>query len=382
MSATWDSKAVKTTPILADEILIIDTEDSRNQKRATIDSIVSGDSDGVFVFSDESTQQQASTPDGITGDVSTAKFLQEEEVATEGTTPEGVFFKPDGTKMFIVELVGSKLQSYDLTTSWDVKSSSPTFAYNISEDALATDVFFRPDGLKMYIVGRSNVKVYEYDLATAWVISSGVTFVQDFGFMSVDDSPHGLVFRPDGLKMFIGGQENNSIYEFDLTTAWNITTASATADETFVVTEDAELDNMRFSQDGTNMYVLGQLSDTIYHFTLSTPWDISTSTALSVSEFDVSTQNTIPTSIFIKPDNAKLYLIGVSIPASIFEFDLGIVSKGISLFDVIDLPLLAAAPVDPDIDVGRLYVKEVDANNHGLFIKIKQSDVITEVQIV
>lgn len=38
MSAIWDSKSEKPNPISADEILIIDTEDGRNQKRATLGS--------------------------------------------------------------------------------------------------------------------------------------------------------------------------------------------------------------------------------------------------------------------------------------------------------------------------------------------------------
>jgi len=33
MSVTWDTKSEKTTTIGADEVLLIDTEDSRNQKR-------------------------------------------------------------------------------------------------------------------------------------------------------------------------------------------------------------------------------------------------------------------------------------------------------------------------------------------------------------
>lgn len=42
MSATWDSKALKATPVSADEVLIIDTADGRNQKRATVSSIAGG----------------------------------------------------------------------------------------------------------------------------------------------------------------------------------------------------------------------------------------------------------------------------------------------------------------------------------------------------
>ena len=42
MSAIWDTKALKAVPLNADEILIIDTADSRNQKRATIASLPFG----------------------------------------------------------------------------------------------------------------------------------------------------------------------------------------------------------------------------------------------------------------------------------------------------------------------------------------------------
>jgi len=39
MSATWDTKNLKATPLAADELLLIDTADSRNQKRVTLSSL-------------------------------------------------------------------------------------------------------------------------------------------------------------------------------------------------------------------------------------------------------------------------------------------------------------------------------------------------------
>lgn len=47
MSATWDSKGVKAVPVSADEVLIIDTEDGRNQKRATLATIPFGTTSNV-----------------------------------------------------------------------------------------------------------------------------------------------------------------------------------------------------------------------------------------------------------------------------------------------------------------------------------------------
>lgn len=55
MSATWDSKGIKSTPINNDEVLIIDTENSRNQKRATLSSINESLSPNVKAYSDSET---------------------------------------------------------------------------------------------------------------------------------------------------------------------------------------------------------------------------------------------------------------------------------------------------------------------------------------
>lgn len=52
---TWDAKALKATPLAADEILLIDTADSRNQKRATITSLPK---DGIESINGDTTPAQ------------------------------------------------------------------------------------------------------------------------------------------------------------------------------------------------------------------------------------------------------------------------------------------------------------------------------------
>jgi len=67
MSATWDTKNLKATPLAADELLVIDTADSRNQKRVTISSLDAaiGHVDGPLSSLDNSVP----TFDGITGKI-------------------------------------------------------------------------------------------------------------------------------------------------------------------------------------------------------------------------------------------------------------------------------------------------------------------------
>ncbi len=55
MSATWDDKGSKATPVAADEVLIIDTADSRNQKRATLTTLPTSNSFTTIDFNSTST---------------------------------------------------------------------------------------------------------------------------------------------------------------------------------------------------------------------------------------------------------------------------------------------------------------------------------------
>lgn len=61
MSATWDSKGIKATPVSADEILLIDTADSRNQKRATLSSLPTSSSAEAGITA-STTQTQGQQP--------------------------------------------------------------------------------------------------------------------------------------------------------------------------------------------------------------------------------------------------------------------------------------------------------------------------------
>lgn len=40
-----------------------------------------------------------------------------------------------------------------------------------------------------------------------------------------------------------------------------------------------------------------------------------------------------------------------------------------------------SAPGDPSTSIGRLYIKQLDVNNEGLFLKIKKAGIISEMQL-
>ena len=67
----------------------------------------------------------------------------------------------------------------------------------------------------MYIVGNTGNDVNEYDLSTAWDISTAV-YLQNFSVATEDVTPTGIFFNPDGSKMYVVGEAGDDINEYDL----------------------------------------------------------------------------------------------------------------------------------------------------------------------
>jgi DNA-binding beta-propeller fold protein YncE len=160
---------------------------------------------------------------GTAWDISTASYLQGFSVAAQGTSPTELFFKPDGTKMYIIEAAGDDVNEYDLGTAWNVSTASFLQLFSIAtEEINPSGIFFKPDGLKMYITGTTSDAVHEYDLGTAWDISTA-SFVQNFSVATEDGTPQGMFFKPDGAKMYILGSTNDVVYQYSTVSSSNTT---------------------------------------------------------------------------------------------------------------------------------------------------------------
>jgi hypothetical protein len=77
----------------------------------------------------------------------------------------------------------------------------------------------------MYIIGSTGDDVNEYDLSTAWDISTA-SYLQNFSVSAQESGPSGVFFKPDGLKMYVIGFSGDDVNEYNLSTAWDVTTAS------------------------------------------------------------------------------------------------------------------------------------------------------------
>jgi DNA-binding beta-propeller fold protein YncE len=240
-------------------------------------------------------------------------------VSAQDTSPQGLFFKPDGLKMYIVGRAGEDIGEYDLSTAWGISTASLLQTFSVAaQETSPNDLFFKPDGTKMYLVGSSDDEVNEYDLSTAWDISTA-SFLQNFSVGAQETNPNDLFFKPDGTKMYVLGRTGDDIGEYDLSTAWDISTASFL--QLFSVSaQDTLPGGVFFRDDGTKMYIVGTGGEDVNEYDLSTAWDISTASFLQL--FSVELQEIDPSGVFFKPDGTQMFISGVR-TAAIYSYTLG-----------------------------------------------------------
>ena len=106
----------------------------------------------------------------------------------------------------------------------------------------------------MFILGEGNGAVYAYNLSTGFDVSTA-SFINNFSVASQENSPQGLAFNNDGTKMFITGDGGKDVNEYTLSTGFDVSTASF-VDSFDISSEDGLPNGLAFNSDGTKMFVL------------------------------------------------------------------------------------------------------------------------------
>ena len=160
---------------------------------------------------------------------------------------------------------------------------------NVTGDYLTMALTFNNDGTKMYTssmrAGATGDRLYEYDLTTAYNISTATlrTSINVGTYSGSSTNIHGamqVVFNNDGTKMFIA-DHHKTIIEWTLTTPYDIDTASTTynAGQGYDTNANQKRPtSVAFNNDGTKMFVTGnhkaENPQSIHEYTLDTPFVI------------------------------------------------------------------------------------------------------------
>jgi len=251
-------------------------------------------------------------------DLSTLIYDNEDKEMQVGgiVQPGGLFIKPDGKRAWyacdeqqdgvgIIEVVMEEAHKPSTAIHSGVIDT-----YMSSFSGGPNDIYFKDDGTRCYLMSQNTDKIYQFSLSDSWDIrTASLDDSSDFLYVgSQENAPQGMTFGDNGSKLYVQGHAGDDVNQYDLSTAWDLKTASFTAVSTNKVGTDTY--GIDISADGTTLITI-QNSDDIGYHTLSTAWDIST---LSTENGDVNigTAETTPRAGRFAADGYKLYLTGTN----------------------------------------------------------------------
>lgn len=248
--------------------------------------------------------------------VYTGDFL---DVAAVETGLYGPFFSPDGIFMYISGTSSARIHQFTLSTAWAVATATLTRNYDPSAQvSIPFSVYLREDGLRLYVAGGLAGRVYQYNLSTAWNLSTMSYSGNSDDVSSQEPQVLGVFFKDDGSKMYVTGA-SDAVYEYSLSTAWDVSTSTYTGVSLNVTVEEGGPSGLFFKPDGKVMYVTGSVGDAVHEYALSTAWALST--AVYTRSASLSAQDTSPRGSFFRPDGRKMY-VGGAISDAVLEYNL------------------------------------------------------------
>lgn len=161
---------------------------------------------------------------------------------------------------------------------------------------------FKLDGTVLYITihntagGSPNDSVCAYSLLTPWDVST-ITLPRIGCSIASPVSPttnYGQYFSPDGYNLFLANGLSNCILKYTLSTPWDVTTSSYSPGNLFSGGTLTSPGYLEFSPDGLFMFVTVS-GGLLKKYSLTTPWVINTgvveSQSISFNSNDFTFQN-------------------------------------------------------------------------------------------
>ena len=307
------------------------------------------------------------------------------DTTSDNATPAGIHFNTDGTKVFVVGTndVEDEVNEYSLTTAFDISTTqSITRRLAIGTNELGAPMSdlhpygltFNGDGTKLYISGNQNNKIFELDLGSAFNISSAtkVGELATFSHSNGDPTACGITFNNDGTKLFLAGFANHRIVYWNLSVAYQVESAGTPG--AFSVTSTAHKPrDVDFNSDGTKMYVVSGTGDHIAAFDLASAFDLS-GTVTHRGNYSVNSQDNQPFTVEFSSNGLKMFMQGYN-NDDIHEYSLTTAFEIINTVPTLSssVPADNATSVAVDSTIVLNFSESVDAESGNITIK-KTSD--------
>ena len=243
--------------------------------------------------------------------------------ATQEAAPRGFDFNADGTKLY-VSGDSTDVFQYSLSTAWDISTASYD-SVTLDTGLANPRISFADNGSKLYLL--NGTSAYQYSLSTAYDLSTASYDSKSFTFTTASS----LILNDTG-ELAIWQQAAN-VYTLRLTTPFDISTAYNMGINFSLSSQDSSPQSICFSQDGLFMFMTGTANDRVHHYELSEAFNVST--AVYKSWFSAASQSTTPLGVRFSSSLDKAYVLDFTTD-TIYQYSPSIVFNYIGLKTTVD----------------------------------------------
>lgn len=197
-----------------------------------------------------------------------------ERVKYVNQLPYSLVFSTDGTKMYYGS-DGTAIYQWNLSTAWDISTASFFQLFSFSEvGSQAASIVFNATGTIGYVSGSSSslANLFQYTFATPFDITDAVYTGNSINITNASAKVFQTFISSDGLHFISYSDNNSTVYSYSLSIAWDISSA------TYVSNMYLLSSGITVKQDGTKLYFEDEATDSVQEYTMSTPWLLSSAT--------------------------------------------------------------------------------------------------------
>lgn len=234
-------------------------------------------------------------------------------VTTQTTTLRGAAFA--GSRMYVCSLTDAYM--YLLADPYNPNNATYNQTLDLtadtSSDILHECIRVNADGTRLYSLGATNERLYQWTMSTPHSLSTA-SFDDYLALGTQDSSPLKFDISQDGTKIYVFGQTNDKVYRYTMT-AWDLSTASFdTGQELALSATDVACKGLTISDDGTMLFTLGDTStESVYRYDMSTAYDLTTASP-TFHVFDVSGFTTNVRGMTFSPSGRRMFITSDTTP--------------------------------------------------------------------
>lgn len=208
----------------------------------------------------------------------------------------------------------STVSAFSLAFGFDISGATydgDSAAFDHSATADRVDAaHFNPAGTKLFLLNYGNDTIYQYTLTTGYDLTTASYDNLSFYVGAKEDRPLGLLFNPSGTRMFVSGFGSDSVHQWNLTNGFSIASSNVTYSKVYSANLIAP-SGLAFNSDGSKLFIVdqGNGADHIEVHSLPTNYDLGSASQDSTI-FSTLGQDQTPEAIEFSSDGKKLVMLG------------------------------------------------------------------------